>query len=313
MNGHVLVRRAWVAAMFLLAFDSGLGLSAVLDGPPQLPYRAPQAQPETSPLSPPPSEFDRPMTPMPITRSLSPQEAPPPAASADRVVESMWTAEIDYFQWKERLGGADFVNEFGPLEAVRYTRRNGPERFRAEIFGGNVTYKGGAQFDDGSVEAYMATTNYLGVRGEYDLLYQPDVWPNTLLFVGVGTRFWFRDLPDATTPSGADVMGYQETWWTIYPYLGVEWKRPLSFGPELFAMGRVGLTAITYEHATFNDAILYPKPGVTGEIEIGLRGNHLALSAFCESMNWAESAVVRDSLQPASYMLLTGGRLSLRF
>ena len=312
MNGRVLVRRASMAAVLLMMVDGGWGFAAVLDGPPQLPYGAPQARPEPSPMSPPPSEFDRPLTPPPVPRSLLPQEAPP-SAPPDRLLESTWSARIDYFQWKERFGGADFVNESGPQTAITYTRRNGPERFRAELFGGNVTYDGGAQFDDGSVEAYSAATNYLGCRGEYDLLFQPDVWPNTLFFLGVGTRFWFRDLPDATTPSGAYVMGYQETWWTIYPYLGMELKRPLNSGPELFVMGRVGLTAVTYEQVTLNDAVLYPKPGVTGQIEVGLRGRRLALSAFCESMNWGESAVVRDTLQPESRLLLLGGRLAYRF
>lgn len=267
---------------------------------------------DTSPLSPPVSEFDRPPLPAPMLRSVVPSDTPT-TAPADRPLESSWYTRIDYFHWNERADGSDFVNESGPLITLGYVRRNGPERFRAELFGGDVTYKGGAQFEDGSFEAYTAGTNYLGCRGEYDLLFQPAVWPNTLFFLGVGSRFWFRDLPDAVTPSGAGVQGYQETWWTIYPYLGMEFKQPLSFGPELYGAGRVGVTAITYEHATFNDAILYPKPDMTGQVEMGLRSRSLSVAAFFETMNWRASALVRDSYQPDSRMYTLGGRFAYRF
>ena len=43
-----------------------------------------------------------------------------------------------------RFEDLDLVNEDGPLFTLGYMRRNGPERFRGELFGSQVDYSGGA-------------------------------------------------------------------------------------------------------------------------------------------------------------------------
>jgi len=239
-----------------------------------------------------------------------------PAATpvlAERLTESTWYTRIDYFHWNERLDGADFVNEDGPLVTLGYTRRVGPERFRIELFGGDVNYDGCAQFDDGTIDPMTSKTGYLGTRAEYDLLLEPD-WPSRLSFlVGVGTRFWIRDLRDGVSQMDYAVFGYQETWWTVYPYLGLETRRDPQGGPEFFYGGRIGVTAVTYEHATAFDVALHPKPDLTGQIEGGLRSRHLHLSAFFEGMAWRQSNVVRDTLQPRSQMFTIGLNTGLSF
>ena len=228
--------------------------------------------------------------------------------------ESTWYTRIDYFHWNERVDGQDFVNEDGALFTLGRVRRVGPERFRFELFGGSIGYSGGVQYDDGSTEPLSSHTNYLGLRGECDLVYDPDWWPSTSLFVGVGSRFWFRDLPDAYTASGTFVWGYQETWWTIYPYLGLETRRQMHSGDiEWFASGRIGSTAITYEHVSFDDVVLYPRAGLSGQCEVGLRGPHLFLSAFSEAMMWRDSGIVRDVMQPRSRMVTVGLRAGISF
>lgn len=231
----------------------------------------------------------------------------------ERLTESTWYARVDYFHWNERVDGQDFVNEEGPLFTLGYVRRNGPERWRAELFGSSVNYYGGAQGNDGTMAPLKSITNYMGVRGEYDLLYDPDWWPAASLFVGIGTRFWFRDLPDAYTAAGDLVWGYQETWWTIYPYIGLERRRMISDNFEFYISGRIGTTALTYQHVTWNDVVLYPKIGITGQVEVGLRGPHLFLTTYFEGLTWSESAVVRDSLQPTSQMVLVGLRSGFSF
>jgi hypothetical protein len=234
-------------------------------------------------------------------------------AAPESLTESTWYTRIDYFHWNERLDGEDFVNEDGPLITLGYQRRIGPERFRGELFGGSVGYNGGVDYEDGTSEPLKSHTNYLGVRAEYDLLYEPDWSPAASFFVGVGSRFWFRDLPDDYTASGNLVWGYQETWWTIYPYLGVETRRTLDDGFEFYISSRIGATVITYEHVTWDDVTLYPKPGLTGQLDLGVRGRHLSLSGFFEGMAWGESPIQRGSLQPASRMLTAGLRGSLSF
>jgi hypothetical protein len=230
-----------------------------------------------------------------------------------RLVESTWYTREEYFHWNERFDGADFVNEYGLLFTLGYQRRVGPERYRAELFGGTMHYVGGAQFDDGTTEPLISKTGYLGVRGEYDFLIEPDWLPKASLLLGVGTRFWFRDLRDGMTDSGTPVIGYQEMWWTFYPYLGVETRRILDSGPEFFVSSRIGCTALTYEHATFFDAVLYPKTDLTGQVEAGVRGKHFFCSAISEVFTWRQSAIARGALQPASTLFTVGLKAGVSF
>ncbi len=95
------------------------------------------------------------------------------------------------------------------------------------------------QMPDGSWEdePLTSTTRYLGARGEYEHLLQPSGWTNGAFFVGLGNRLWFRDLRDSTGAWGDYSYGYEEAWWTIYPYVGVEAKRPLGNGLEPVQLG----------------------------------------------------------------------------
>jgi hypothetical protein len=237
----------------------------------------------------------------------------PAVPVSDRLTESSWYTRADYFRWKERLDGADFVTEDGVLWTLGYVRRVGPERFRGELFGNSVDYSGGAQSLSGSVIPLESHTNYLGIRGEIDLLLEPDMWPAVTFVGGIGTRFWFRELPDVTLPSGATVFGYEETWWTIYPYIGIETTRVPDSGPELYAAGRVGFTAITHEQANALHVVLYPKLGAVALVEAGIRGQNFFLSAVAETMKWNESDESRGWLQPASRMITVGLKTGVTF
>jgi hypothetical protein len=251
---------------------------------------------------------------LPMTVERSPAyQASTPLVSEPLWREATWYSRLDYFHWNERVGGADFVTEDGALVALGYMRRVGRERFRAEMFGGSVNYRGAIQYWDGSQEPLASHTNYLGVRGEYDLLFEPEAMPNTTFFLGVGTRLWVRDLPDAFTTSGELVQGYQETWWTTYPYLGCETRRRRTPGLEPFGSARIGCTAVTFEHATLDDLRLYPKAGLIGQLEGGVRTQNLLLSAFFEAMSWEESATVRYACQPRSVMFTAGMRFGWSF
>lgn len=228
--------------------------------------------------------------------------------------ESTWYTRVDYFHWNERSDGQDFVNEDGALVTLGYLHRWGVQRIRGELFGATVNYDGYAQFDDGTLEPLKNKTKYLGLRGEYDLLFEPDFWPQVAFFTGIGTRFWIRDLPDGRTAQGDGVMGYQETWWTIYPYIGIEKRRNLASGFELFSSGRIGFTAVTYQFASLADSgALYPRPDLMGQVECGVRSEHLVLSGYFEAMGWRESAVVRGMLQPASHMITVGLKAGFNF
>jgi hypothetical protein len=231
------------------------------------------------------------------------------------LAESTWYFRQESFRWNERIESMDFVNEYGPLSTLGYTRRRGPERLRIELFGGTVAYDGGAQDEYGGYEPYHQSfgTNYLGWRGEYDLLIEPASWSRMRLLCGVGTRFWFRDLRGDVTPLGTQVIGYQETWWTFYPYIGLESKDYEGPGLRPFGSIRVGVTPLTYQHATYFDTTVYPRCGLTGQMQLGVRYQKFSLSAFAEVMTWGASAIVDYSYQPESRMLTVGGQLGYTF
>ena len=244
-------------------------------------------------------------------RLFQPQSPAP--GFGEKVVESTWYSRADYFHWKERLLGRDFVNEDGLLTTLGYVRRVGIERFRVELFGGDVHYGATVDLLDGSSEFLPSTTRYLGVRGEYDLLFEPEWLPRATLFVGVGTRLWIRNLKDEVLSTGDPIDGYDETWWTIYPYLGLETRHFRDEGLELFGMARIGCTPVTYEHATLLDVTVFPKIGITGQVECGLRTRRFHVCGFFEAMTWRESAAVRETFQPQSRMFTVGLKSGFSF
>ncbi len=230
--------------------------------------------------------------------------ASPPAA---------WYTRVEYFHWNEKVAGADFVNESGTLFTLGYQRQFGIERIRAEMFGGEVHYDGYGQFDGNGVnETLPSNTGYLGLRGEYEMIWEPAAWQGRIAFLGgLGSRFWFRDLHDGTTPDGNPVYGYEETWWTFYPYLGAETHFPLRQNLDLYSESRVGATVLTYDYATIGDRPVWPKPGVMANVEIGLRYTHFFAALRGEVMRWEDSSVVQGAYQPRSTMYTAGGRLRL--
>ncbi len=228
-------------------------------------------------------------------------------------VQSSWYARVDYMHWNERVGGSDFVNENGTLFTLGYTKQIGIERFRAEFFGGDVHYDGFGQFDSG-MERLVSNTGYLGVRGEYEMVMAPAAWEGRAAFLmGIGSRLWVRDLHDGTSDLGNPVSGYQETWWTTYPFVGFETHRPIGAESQWYTQWRCGMTAITYQYATIMDRPLWPKMGAFANAEIGLRGQRFFISARTEIMTWEESSQVQDSFQPRSLLLTVGGRFGIYF
>jgi hypothetical protein len=125
---------------------------------------------------------------------------------------------------------------------------------------------------------------------------------------------WVRDLPNAFTLDGGFVLGYQETWWTIYPYIGLESKPDRQAEIEWYGRSRIGLSALTLESVDVTPAvILYPRSGMTGQAEGGLRGQRLFAGAFFEFLGWSQSGVKRYTLQPDSKMLTVGLKTGVHF
>jgi hypothetical protein len=259
-----------------------------------------------------------------------PSSAPPPVVAAVPAPlvsphESTWYFRQETFHWNERSGGVDFVNEYGPISTLGYLHRSGIERFRFELFGGTVAYYGGAQYQDDQgqwqSEALHESngTNYLGCRGEYDLLIEPATLSNLRFVLGVGNRFWVRDLQDTATPD-LFVSGYQEFWWTFYPYIGLETRNTDQPGLQFLGSARVGFTPLNFQYATLTDpdypragSVVYPRCGFTAQAQLGVTYHRFSATAYVEWFTWGESAVVGDSYQPASQMLTIGAQIGYTF
>jgi hypothetical protein len=240
--------------------------------------------------------------------------AVPAATTTDALVSRSWYTRVDYYHWNERIGGTDFVNEDGSLFTLGYQRQNGIERFRGELFGGDVHYAGYSQSASGDLETLPSNTGYLGLRGEYELVLAPSFWQGRAAILGgLGTRFWVRDLHDGTDAAGDPVYGYQETWWTMYPYLGLETHLHLGSDLELYTESRAGVTALTYQFVSINERPLWPGGGVFANAEMGLRGERFFVAARAEVMNWTQSSTIQGSFQPQSLLFTVGARLGIMF
>ena len=91
-------------------------------------------------------------------------------------------------------------------------------------------------------------------------------------------------------------------------------------GLQFFGSARVGATPLTVQYATMLDSnylragnVVYPRCGMTGQMELGVRYQKFSASAFLEGFTWGESAIVGDSYQPASRMLTLGGKVGYTF
>jgi len=254
------------------------------------------------------------------TQVYSPATAAP---VIEKLAQSSWYTRVEYFHWNERIGSVNFVNENGAIFTLGYSRQIGIERFRAELFGGDMHYN---SYDDTGLENMASNTGYLGLRGEYEMVLSPAAWEGRVAFLlGLGSRFWIRDLHDGADNQGNPVCGYQETWWTMYPYLGMETHQRLGAELDFYSESRIGMTALTYEFASTTSVVqdltdpfiaerpLWPKLGVFANVEIGLRGPRFFVAGRAEVMSWGESAWGLYSYQPQSLMVTAGGRLGFMF
>ena len=227
-------------------------------------------------------------------------------AWARQPVVAEWYTRFDYFLWNERYQGHELLDEHGTLYTLGSSRRFGANRFCGELFTGTMNYAGADQAGN----PLNSITTYLGVRGEYEGVWDLNLhgWPPVTVFAGIGTRFWIRDLKDSVIPAtGQYASGYQEYWWTLYPYVGLEKRWPCNFGEELYARGRVGCTAFTHQFVNLDTGTtLYPQADVIGQIEVGFRHDQLFIAAYFEAMTWNVSPIVRGDLQPLSQNVYHG-------
>jgi hypothetical protein len=157
----------------------------------------------------------------------------------------------------------------------------------------------------------------MGVRTEFELLWDwnHERLPPSNCYVGLGTRFWIRDIKDSEFIPGFFTVGHQENWVTLYPYVGMEkcWHSRTAC-MDFFLSGRVGATAWTYQScASLGGPVHYPAACPIGLVELGFTYENLITSVSFEAMTWARSAAVGGESQPPSQLYMTGVKIGLRY
>ncbi|HEX4142157.1 MAG TPA: hypothetical protein VHY91_01295 [Pirellulales bacterium] len=221
--------------------------------------------------------------------------------------ESTWYTRIDYYHWSQQLHSSTVMDEVGPLFTLGYTRMGGEKRFRAEAFGGVVQYQGGAILNNGTTIPLNNHTSYYGGRLEYDLFFNCPNHRNCLFFIGLGTRLWYKDLPDSTIQGNLLISGFRETWLSLYPYIGIETRHDPYRLVEFYGRARIGVTAFNYMYVLSPGSDgLYPGAGVNALLEEGVRYNNFTLSALAEVFTWSRSGINGGYYQEASNLMTIG-------
>jgi hypothetical protein len=253
------------------------------------------------------------------TASENPAVTPAPVFSipsftlASRPLETTWYARFDYYNWSER--GVYDANEHGAMYTMGLQRTVGAHRVRFELFEGCLDFNG--ESPSQLIDMNSRSKN-LGFRTECDFLWDVnrDVWHETDVFAGIGTRFWIRDIQDGINQSSGEyIEGANETWWTLYFHIGLEKKWRIETGGDIFLSGRVGCTPFTYEYTQVpGQPSLFPTLGVTGEIEAGFRYEGFLCLVYFDAMGWGKSAIVDDFFQqPAAQMFSTGLKIGFSY
>jgi hypothetical protein len=232
-----------------------------------------------------------------------------PPTLMDQAKGSTFYARIDWFYWRETSGSTRWDDESGALATLGFLQRSEDTRLRLEIFGGEVNYDGQTMIGT----PFTTYTSHFGFQGQYDLLWGLRQDPDSGLTLGLGTRLWNRKIADGTDQAGNSVEGYDETWWTVYPCIGLETRGALGTMGQWFGTANFGVTVFTLEHVPAFSVDLYPKPGPLVQAELGIQTQRFLLSAYLQMMQFYTSDTVGGYNQPDSLLLTIGLNGGVRF
>lgn len=244
---------------------------------------------------------------------------PAQAASLDELIPFL---SIDRYSWREFSDGRRLLKETGELVSggVVLGGRASLLTFRgkAELFGGEVDYDGETQAPD--PVPVRTEVNYFGIRNQLDLgyLFRAGALRGEPL-VGIGHRWWIRDLEDSRSATGEPVSGYSEIWQTAYARLGAR-AAYRAERLDLFAEGGALYPFYTGNSVDFvgtGDVTFHPRGRVSGFAEAGVAWNGAKLSLHYEGFRWSRSGAKavgdRFFFQPNSRSDLVGVSLGWNF
>jgi hypothetical protein len=234
--------------------------------------------------------------------------------------------KVDDYTWNEYQNGVRLLRESGILLGPGFSywkefSNHLTLKPLAELFVGNVGYDGSTQ---GGIPV-KTRVMYVGSNIQCDGGRKFDVGEKSFIepFVGLGIRFWSRDLHDSTTSSGTFASGYTEEWFTAYTRFGVRGEESVSEVSRLFAEGGVKLPFYNENQVYFNsgnsnpDFTLHPGLQSSWFSEVGMTMYHFKVSVFYDSVRFTQSQNVNTSIgsvyQPISSGDLIGVKLGAAF
>ena len=250
---------------------------------------------------------------------------PAGAARFGGVEELYFGPSVDYFQWKEFLGGTQVVKESGPLFGVDatvdlnllQTDDAGALKLKGKLglFGGDVDYDGSITSTNPAYDGLPVKSDvvHFGVRQEVDLgwrlpLQEVAVEP----FGGIGYRWWLRDIDNSTTRDLAGqplgVQGYTEYWQTVYARVGARGRYDVNGDLRFFVEGGARYPFYTENEADFPGVgTVTVKPGGAWSAfaEAGFRYRNFRTGIHYEGFRFAQSPGVRGySVSAGKYVTI---------
>jgi hypothetical protein len=200
------------------------------------------------------------------------------------------------FTWKEFDGTNRLLRESGALMGPGFSYfRETPDHLtvnpKAELFVGDVDYDGQVQ----SGEAAKTTVTYVGVTLQGDLGRRFGESAYVEPFLGIGYRFWLRQIQDGRTASGQTAVGYTERWTSIYARLGLRGGVSISESAQVFAEAGVKLPYYNQNSVALSggnsQSDFSLRPGLQSSFfaELGVKMRRLKGSLFYDGMRFSRS------------------------
>jgi len=200
--------------------------------------------------------------------------------------------KVESFTWKEYDGSSQILKESGPLYGLGVSSAFNPMsqlkvRGKAEILGGQIDYEGQTQ----AGAPANTNVNHVAVKVEGTAGWQFPVEKDITVepFLGLGYRWWIRDLNDSDT-----ALGYVEKWRSLYTKAGV--RGDYSVSKDLSAFAEVGAKLPVYNSMTvelskfgLSDIDLKPGKKASAFATVGVRYSLFTASVFYEGMRFSKS------------------------
>jgi len=217
---------------------------------------------------------------------------------------------LDNFEWQEYLLGQEIVRDSGPMYGIGADLTIAPPimliiEANGEFYFGNLDYDGFIQNARG-LEPYRSKTQYLGIKGSVDIAIMFDVTDHLSLkpYLGIGANAWRRRLDD----TGGRVYGYDESWLTLFPFIGLRAGVPVTRRVEVFGKAELRLSAYNVEKVDMSNlggpSGIYLSPGRQPSFcaEAGVNIAFVSVSFYYETLRFGESDIDNqyDIFQPES-------------